>query len=177
MNLVKGLLAKLRQAGVTGSLHTLLESYLSDRIARTRVEGECSSDSDIKAGVPQGSRLGPILFILCISDLVHVLNCMPHIFADDTTLLAVGNNTHETVEMLNHDLQSISRWAKHWKVKFNGDKHVKHIKHATQGHHIFRKKNPNTPNTPNTLNTDIKCFGKISNTSNTSNTLNTCHFV
>ena len=118
----KGLLAKLRQAGVTGSLHTLLESYLSGRIARTRVEGECSSDSDIKAGVPQGSRLGPILFILYINDLVHGLNCMPHIFADDTTLLAVGNNTHETVEMLNHDLQSISRWAKHWKVKFNGDK-------------------------------------------------------
>ena len=44
MNLVKGLLAKLRQAGVTGPLHTLLESYLSDRIARTRVEGECSSE-------------------------------------------------------------------------------------------------------------------------------------
>ena len=118
----KGLLAKLRQAGVTGSLHNLLESYLSDRIARTMVEGQCSSDSDIKAGVPQGSRLGPILFILYINDLVYGLNCMPHIFADDTTLLAVGNDTHETVEMLNQDLQSISRWAKRWKVKFNGDK-------------------------------------------------------
>ena len=86
------------------------------------VEGQCSSDSDIKAGVPQGSRLGPILFILYINDLVYGLNCMPHIFADDTTLLAVGNDTHETVEMLNQDLQSISRWAKRWKVKFNGDK-------------------------------------------------------
>ena len=118
----KGLLAKLRQAGVTGSLHNLLESYLSDRIARTMVEGQCSSDSDIKAGVPQGSRLGPILFILYINDLVYGLKCMPHIFADDTTLLAVGNDTHETVEMLNHDLQSISKWAKCWKVKFNGDK-------------------------------------------------------
>ena len=118
----KGMLAKLKQAGVTGSLHTLLESYLSNRIARTMVEGQCSNDSDIKAGVPQGSRLGPVMFILFINSLVEGLNCMPHIFADDTTLLAVGNNTHETVEMLNSDLQSISRWAKVWKVKFNGDK-------------------------------------------------------
>ena len=117
-----GLLAKLKQAGVSGSFHKLLESYLSDRIARTMVEGVPSSDTKITAGVPQGSRLGPILFILYINDLVQGLNCMPHIFADDTTLLAVGKTTHETVLCLNQDLQRISRWAKLWKVRFNGDK-------------------------------------------------------
>ena len=118
----KGLLARLKQAGISGTLHNLFKSYLSDRIARTMIEGECSSDSEIKAGVPQGSRLGPVLFILYINSLVDGLNCIPHIFADDTTLLAVGSSTHETVRMLNNDLGRISTWAKIWKVKFNGDK-------------------------------------------------------
>ena len=102
----KGLLAKLRQAGVTGSLHNLLESYLSDRIARTMVEGQCSSDSDIKAGVPQGSRLGPILFILYINDLVYGLKCMPHIFADDTR----GHSLH-TLQRHPEALSPTPEWA------------------------------------------------------------------
>ena len=118
----KGLLAKLSQAGIAGTTLNLLESYLTDRIARTVVEGSCSKDTQLIAGVPQGSRLGPILFILYVNDLVPQLNCIPHVFADDTTLLALGENTLETVNQLNRDLDVICEWSKKWKIKFNGDK-------------------------------------------------------
>ena len=118
----KGLLAKLSQAGIAGTTLNLLESYLTDRLARTVVEGSCSKDTQLIAGVPQGSRLGPILFILYVNDLVPQLNCIPHVFADDTTLLALGENTLETVNQLNRDLDVICEWSKKWKIKFNGDK-------------------------------------------------------
>ena len=67
------------------------------------------------------ARLGPILFILYINDIATQLDLdsTPLIFADDTTLLAFGDNTTETVERLNNDLKKISDWAKIWKLKFN----------------------------------------------------------
>lgn len=119
-----GLLAKIKHAGITGELLDLLTSYLSNRVARTCVEGQYSETVDVKAGVPQGSRLGPILFILYINDIATELDLdsIPLIFADDTTLLAFGNDTSETVAQLNNDLGKISKWAQTWKLKFNGDK-------------------------------------------------------
>ena len=119
-----GLLAKIKHAGITGELYDLLTSYLADRKARTCVEGQFSETTNVYAGVPQGSRLGPILFILYINDIATQLDLdsTPLIFADDTTLLAFGDNTTETVEHLNNDLRKIAAWARTWKLKFNGDK-------------------------------------------------------
>ena len=119
-----GLLAKIKHAGITGELFDLLTSYLSNRVAKTCVEGHYSETVNVKAGVPQGSRLGPILFILYVNEIATELDLdsIPLIFADDTTLLAFGNNTSETVAQLNNDLSKISNWAKVWKLKFNGDK-------------------------------------------------------
>ena len=120
----QGLLAKCRHAGLTGDLLKLLTSYLTDRVARTCVEDQYSETFKVNAGVPQGSRLGPVLFILFINEIATQLDLdsIPLIFADDTTLLAFGNNTTETVLQLNNDLAKISEWAKIWKLKFNGDK-------------------------------------------------------
>ena len=120
----QGLLAKCKQAGLTGDLLKLLTSYLTNRVARTCVEDQYSETVNVNAGVPQGSRLGPVLFILFINDIATQLDLVsvPLIFADDTTLLAFGNNTTETVLQLNNDLAKISEWAKLWKLKFNGDK-------------------------------------------------------
>jgi hypothetical protein len=86
------------------------------------VDGIKSKPLPIQAGVPQGSRLGPILFILYMNDITHNLTSLPLIYADDTSLVAIGNNTSETAEMLNSDLMKISEWAKIWKVKFNASK-------------------------------------------------------
>ena len=60
-----GLLAKLKQIGVSGQLMKVLESYLTNRKQRVVIDGVYSNEVSIKAGVPQGSRLGPLLFIIC----------------------------------------------------------------------------------------------------------------
>ena len=116
------LLAKLEQINIKGKPLQLLQSYLKDRKAKTVVDGAESTEQTLDAGVPQGSRLGPILFILFINDIIDNLESMPYIFADDTTLITTGADTLETVNLLNRDLQKISTWAAKWKVTFNAGK-------------------------------------------------------
>ena len=117
-----GLLAKLHQIGVEGTMLKLFKCYLIERKQCVIVEGVKSTPKDIKAGVPQGSRLGPLLFIIFINDIVKDIESEILIFADDTTLLASGNDPTETAEILNRDLNRISVWAKKWKVSFNAKK-------------------------------------------------------
>ena len=116
------LLEKLAQINVTNSPFRLLKSYLSGRSACTVVDGKVSDCLPVEAGVPQGSRLGPLLFIIFINDIISNLESTPQIFADDTTLLTSGDETHETTSLLNRDLAKIAIWGKKWKVKFNSDK-------------------------------------------------------
>lgn len=118
----KGLMAKMKQVNISGKLLDLMSSYLDNRTTVTVVDGMKSEPTPIKAGVPQGSRLGPILFILYMNDIIHDLTSLPLIYADDTTLAAFGSDTSETAEILNRDLSKISQWAHKWKVKFNASK-------------------------------------------------------
>ena len=77
---------------------------------------------DIQAGVPQGSRLGPLLFLIYINDIVCGLESEILLFADDCSLLANGLDPAQTAEQLNRDLIKISNWAQLWKVTFNASK-------------------------------------------------------
>ena len=65
-----GLLAKLAQIGVEGDFQAVLKSYLENRRQRVVIEGVYSEELPIKAGIPQGSRLGPLLFIIYINDIL-----------------------------------------------------------------------------------------------------------
>ena len=118
----KGLLAKLEQALVTENWLKLFESYLSNRRQVVVIDGVKSDVLPLKAGIPQGSKLGPILFILYISDIHLDLESEVLIYADDTTLLAFGKNPVETALILNRDLKKISDLAKMWKISFNAEK-------------------------------------------------------
>ena len=117
-----GLLSKLKQIGVKGQCFEILTSYLKDRKQRVVVDGVKSEIVDIKAGIPQGSRLGPLLFIIYINDIVTGLESDILIFADDTSLLVSGNDPFETTSILNRDLARISEWSLKWKVTFNAKK-------------------------------------------------------
>ena len=99
-----GLLAKLDQIGISGDLLALFKSYLTDRKQCTVVDGFKSAMVNITAGVPQGSRLGPLLFIIFINDIINCLESEILIFADDCTLLASGLDPAETDLQLNRDL-------------------------------------------------------------------------
>ena len=83
-----GLLAKLSRVGVEGSFLDTVRSYLAGRQQVVVVDGVKSDVLDVKAGVPQGSRLGPLLFIIYINDIADDIDSDILIFADDTSLVA-----------------------------------------------------------------------------------------
>ena len=107
----KALIAKLNQIGVDGTFLSTLQNYLSDRKQVVVVDGVKSDVLNVEAGVPQGSRLGPLLFIIYVNDITNNLESDILIFADDTSLLATGNDPVETAAMLNRDLAKITDWA------------------------------------------------------------------
>ena len=114
-----GLLCKLKAAGVSGSLLSWLGSYLSNRRQRVTLPGTQSNWNYIHAGVPQGSILGPLLFLLYINDIVKDIKSNIRLFADDTSLFLVVENPLSAAEILNSDLEKITKWAKDWLVTFN----------------------------------------------------------
>ena len=118
----KGLLAKLKQIGVTGKLLNLLESYLSNRKQRVVIDGIYSDQVSVTSGVPQGSRLGPLLFIIYINDILNELECEGLLFADDTSLTTWGEDANNATATINRDLERILEWSKIWKVIFNASK-------------------------------------------------------
>ena len=85
----KGLLFKLKSAGVSGSLLTLFSEYLNDRKQMVVLPGANSSWTSVKAEVPQGSVLGPLLFLLYINDIVEDLNYSIRLFADNTSMYII----------------------------------------------------------------------------------------
>ena len=119
---VNGLLAKLSQVKVEGSCLALFRSYLSNRKICTVIDGEKSQVLEVTAGVPQGSRLGPLLWILYNQDILDGLESECLLFADDTCLFVSGEDPALTSAVLNRDLIKIGNWATKWKVLFNAGK-------------------------------------------------------
>ena len=106
---------------VDGNFLKLVESFLSNRYQRVVLYGQASSWADVKAGVPQGSILGPLFFLIYINDLSENLKSTVKLFADDTSLFHVVKDSNTSAEILNHDLTRISEWAYRWKMSFNPD--------------------------------------------------------
>ena len=115
----RGLLFKLRQLGLSDTVLKWFSSYLFERRQQVIVDGVSSSEMFLTAGVPQGSILGPLLFLIYINDLVEHLQCDPHLFADDTLLFDVFSNPFESAARINRDLKIIIDWGMIWKVIFN----------------------------------------------------------
>ena len=115
----KGLLYKLRKAGICGLLLAWFENYLKDRYQQVVIRGEKSEIGLIRAGVPQGSVLGPLLFLVYINDLTSVTQCKIKLFADDTSLYIDFDNSAEAEEALNNDMLNIQNWANQWLVSFS----------------------------------------------------------
>ena len=105
--------------GISGELYKLLENYLSRRFQRVVLNGQTSSWRPVLAGVPQGSIMGPLLFLIYINDLPNELKSNVKLFADDTSFFTVVKNKNNSANILNNDLQSISIWAYNWKMLFN----------------------------------------------------------
>ena len=119
----KILLDKLFRYGVRGKTLNWFKSYLTNRKQFVNFQGTESLTEYVTCGVPQGSILGPLLFIIYINDLPNVTNKLfPILFADDTTLLIEGSNIHNIITSLNNELNSLNVWLGTNKLSINVSK-------------------------------------------------------
>jgi exonuclease III len=120
----EGLIFKLKQIGIIGNLLSLLKSYLCDRYHRVVINGSSSDWRPVNAGVPQGSILGPLLFLIYINDIVDQIVSNIYIFADDTSLMTFIDplDIAGTFATINNDLQKLYEWSLQWRVDFNAMK-------------------------------------------------------
>lgn len=102
----------------------ILESYITERYFRIKQEDEYSELKGIKAGVPQGSVLGPLLYLLYTRDVPIPQNNTIATFADDTAIMAVGDNNSDTTEKLQTAIEQVHNWTKKWRIKLNETKSV-----------------------------------------------------
>ena len=85
------------------------------------LNGQNSSWTNVHAGVPQGSILGPLLFLININDLLDNLTRNAKLFADDTSLFSVVHDVNTSAKNLNDDLKKVNDWVFQWKMSFNPD--------------------------------------------------------
>ena len=112
------LLAILSSYGIVGKTLEWIKSFLTSRRQRVVVNGEVSDWSNVTSGVPQGSVLGPILFLCYINDLPPVIPNKVKVFADDTKIYSEVDNVKDC-RNLQKDLDQISDWSKGWELKFH----------------------------------------------------------
>ena len=105
------------------------------------LNGSYSGNSAVESGVPQGSVLGPLLFLIYINDLERNIKSNIKFFADDTMLFSIVKDPTISASDLNHNLNIIYQWAHQWKMEFNPDS----TKQATEVLFSCKKSSPNHP--------------------------------
>ena len=111
----------MQSYGIEGSLLRLVKNYLTAHQQRVALNRQTSLWLNATAGVPQGSVLGPLLFLIYINDLPGAIKSSCKIFADDTSLFSKIENKNYSNFQLNKDLETISKWSFHWKMLINLD--------------------------------------------------------
>jgi hypothetical protein len=104
----KGLLVKLENTGISGKLLDWSSNYLSGRRQRVVIPGSQSTRDVANAGVPQGSILGPLMFLIFINDIVVDIGSHIRFFADDTSLYIIVENPNAAAELLQSDILKIT---------------------------------------------------------------------
>ena len=117
------LLDKLHHYGIRGTALTWFTNYLCNRKQFVEFENTKSSLLSVKCGVPQGSILGPLLFLIYINDLAHVSpKLFAILFADDSNFFCTGPNLNELVTTVNHELKNIVHWLNANRMSLNVEK-------------------------------------------------------
>ena len=128
------LLTKIEGMGVTGKTLDIIRDFLTGRTMRTRVGEYLSEARKVVSGVPQGSVLGPLLFVLFINDLPGGLDGIAKLFADDLKLI-VNPNDYLSI---NNDLHYLQQWEANWLLYFNPSKcKIMHIDYNSNPHNKY----------------------------------------
>ena len=115
------LLLKLEHRGVRGNLLAWISGFLANRRQRVLLDGSTSEWNEVTSGVPQGSVLGPLLFILYVNDIPTHLSSAVRLFADDCTIYRQVS-THQDCAALQEDLTRFARWCQRWQLPLNTGK-------------------------------------------------------
>ena len=111
------LLRKIKNMGIIGMTQGWIRAFLTGRTQRVRVEREFSPWAQVKSGIPQGSVLGPTLFVMYINDMPDAINSMCQLFADDARIFKSVRSTDDN-KKLQDDLNSLTEWStiERWKM-------------------------------------------------------------
>ena len=112
---------KLDYYGIRGNLLQWIKSFLANRKQQVLVEGHTSSPAPVTSGVPQGTVLGPLLFLIYINDLPLKVSSTTRLFADDS-LLYWRIKSPEDARILQEDLDKLQEWERDWQMSFNASK-------------------------------------------------------
>lgn len=115
------LIHKLKHLGIDSKVTSWIHSFLYNRSQQVLVEGKCSDRLPVLSGVPQGSVLGPCLFLAYINDLPNSIQSRARLFADDT-IVYLTVKSKSSAESLQQDLHSLESWEREWSMEFNPDK-------------------------------------------------------
>ena len=118
----KRLMSKLRTYGFNELMIEWITDFIVGRTQRVRIDGELSEEMLVISGIPQGTVLGPFLFLLYVNDLPELVNAMLYLFADDNKVYKIIQNPFQDRNMLQTDLDKIYEWSKLWLMKIHPDK-------------------------------------------------------
>ena len=114
------LLAKLEYYGIRGIANSWFKSYLFNKKQFVSINGHISNQTSVKYGVPQGSVLSPLLFLIYINDLnLAIKFCKIHHFADDTNLLYFSKSVNKLNKHINLDIKNLTDWLNDKKISLN----------------------------------------------------------
>lgn len=116
------LLSKLHRYGISGKLDGWIKSFLMGRKQRVHIKGVYSEWVDVLSGVPQGSVLGPILFVIFINDMPNNIKSNISLFADDTKIFRILKTQEEDQKILLEDVNALLRWSRENFLPFHPDK-------------------------------------------------------
>ena len=126
------LILKLEAVGIRGKVLKWITDFLTDREQRVLIRGQASEWIRVLSGVPQGSVLWPVLFLVYINDIVINIDSTIKLFADDAKMYRTIKSPNDT-NALQQDLKSLEEWSKKWLLKFNSSKcKLLHFGHANQ---------------------------------------------
>ena len=115
------LVDKLNRYGIQGHTNRWIKNWLSDRTQTVVLEGERSYTARVRSGVPQGSVLGPCLFLYYINDIPENVQSKVRLFADDTIIYLAFKDNRRT-SSLQKDLDTLARWESKWQMAFHPEK-------------------------------------------------------
>ena len=115
----KGLIFKLKQVGTDGELLEWINDYISNRQQNVVIKNCSSSLRKVNVGVPQGSVLGPLPFLVYVNDISESLLSLTRLYADDSSLFYSAARIIDIDGIVNHDLHILVRWAAQWLINFN----------------------------------------------------------